>query len=69
MDGPYDLAGRPLLTLDDLQRWEEHGATWQVLEMDDVHAVVELCTCYGEPVDLVRGEAPELIDFIRGRVH
>jgi hypothetical protein len=72
MEGSYEpdgVAGRPLLTLEDLERWEEHGATWRMLEVDDEHAVVELCTCYGEPVDLVRGEAPELIEFIRGRLH
>jgi len=61
-----DVPG-PTLTLEDLRRWEDNGATWQAIELDDVHAIVELRTCYGEPVDLVRGEAPELIEFIRAR--
>jgi hypothetical protein len=64
----YDApASRPTLTLDDLQRWEDHGATWNTLELDDRHAIVQLCTCYGEPVDIVRGEEPQLIEFIRRR--
>jgi hypothetical protein len=56
---------RPSLTLDDLKRWEEAGATWRPVEVSDAGAVVELCTCYGEPVDIVRGEGPELIEFVR----
>jgi hypothetical protein len=56
---------RPSLTVNDLKRWEEHGATWRAVEVSDAAAIVELCTCYGEPVDIVRGEAPELIEFVR----
>ncbi len=58
---------RPTLTLGDLARWEDNGATWRALEIGEEHAVVELCTCYGEPVDVVRGDAPELVAFVRER--
>jgi hypothetical protein len=53
------------ITLDELERWIDNGATWRALEVSDQQTLVELCTCYGEPVDLVRGEAPELIEFVR----
>ncbi len=56
---------RPTLTLDDLKRWEDNGATWRAVEVTDDHAVVELCTCLGEPVDTQAGDAPELIAFVR----
>jgi hypothetical protein len=56
---------RPRITIEDLQRWEEHGAVWRALEVSDERAVVELCTCYGEPVDTVKSEQPELIEFVR----
>ncbi len=56
---------RPTLTLDDLKRWEDHGAMWRAVEVADDHAVVELCTCMGEPVDTQTGDAPELIAFVR----
>jgi hypothetical protein len=56
---------RPQLTLGDLIRWQDHGATWRPLDVTDARAVVELCTCYGEPVDTVQGSAPELIEFVR----
>lgn len=55
------------VTIDDLDRWEEHGAIWRALEVSDERAVVELCTCYGEPIDLVQGDVPELIEYVRGR--
>jgi hypothetical protein len=53
------------ITVAELERWEEHGATWRTLELSPDRAVVELCTCYGEPVDRLEGTAPELIAFVR----
>jgi hypothetical protein len=61
------MSDRPPLTLEALQQWEDSGATWQALEVSDERAVVELCTCYGEPVDRLQGESPELIEFVRAR--
>jgi hypothetical protein len=55
------------ITVADLERWEEHGATWRTLELSQDRTVVELCTCYGEPVDRLEGTTPELIAFIRER--
>lgn len=54
-------------SVSELERWEEHGATWRPLELSDRRVVIELCTCYGEAVDTVQGEAKELIDFVRER--
>ncbi len=56
---------RPPLTIDALTRWEDNGATWRAIELSDDRAVVELCTCYGEPVDRLESDAPELIEFVR----
>ena len=58
---------RPALTVEDLTRWEENGASWRALEVSDERAVVELRTCYGEPVDTLAGEGRELIEFVRSR--
>ncbi len=58
---------RPGLTIEDLERWEEHGATWRAVEVSDECVVVELCTCYGEPVDMLASQAPEVIAFVRAR--
>jgi hypothetical protein len=59
------VTSRPTLTLADLKRWEENGATWRAIDVSADRAVVELCTCYGEPVDQVEGDEPELIAFVR----
>jgi hypothetical protein len=56
---------RPLITAEDLERWTDNGAQWRPLEVSDELAVVELCTCYGEPVDVVQGRAPALIAYVR----
>ena len=55
------------LTISELEDWELHGAVWRPLELTDDRAVVELCSCSGEPMDVVEGDAPELIAFIRAR--
>ena len=56
---------RPQLTIEALERWEDNGATWRPLEVSDERAVVELCTCYGEPVDTLQTQVPEVIAFVR----
>jgi hypothetical protein len=56
---------RPGLSVADLERWVDNGATWRALEVTDQRAVVELCTCYGEPVDLLSGDDAELVAYVR----
>jgi hypothetical protein len=60
-------AARSGITVAELERWVDHGATWRALEISGEHAVVELCTCYGEPVDVREGAAAELIEYVRSR--
>jgi hypothetical protein len=48
-----------------LERWTDHGALYEVLELTDAKAVVQLKTCYGEPVELLESEDPALIEFLR----
>ena len=60
-------ADRPPLTIASLERWVAHGARWRAVEVSDERAIVELCTCYGEPVDRLQSSAPELIEFVRRR--
>jgi hypothetical protein len=50
-----------------LQRWEENGAEWRAVHLSDDLAVVDLCTCYGEPVDQFESADPKLIAWIRER--
>ena len=48
-----------------LERWTDNGAGYRVLELTDERAVVQLCTCYGEPVDRLESEDRRLIDYLR----
>jgi len=50
-----------------LERWEEHGALWRAVSVGDERAVVDLCTCTGEPVERLESDDPELIRFLRDR--
>ncbi|MFL5887231.1 MAG: hypothetical protein ACJ77M_19350 [Thermoleophilaceae bacterium] len=53
--------------VDVLRRWEEHGAEWRVVHVSDEAAIVDLCTCYGEPVERLESRDPELISYVRER--
>ena len=52
-------------TIAELQGWERNGATWRAIELTDRRAVVELCTCSGERVDVVESDDPPLVEFVR----
>ena len=59
---PHDADPVAILT-----RWEQHGATWRVRSLSPTEAVVELCTCYGDPVDELRSGDPALLAFVAAR--
>jgi hypothetical protein len=54
--------------IDTLRRWEDGGATWRLYELTEDHTVVQLCTCTGEPVELLESDEPELRRFVRSRL-
>lgn len=60
-------AGEPrkAVTVEELQGWRDHGAVWRPVELDDEHAVIDLCTCSGEPMERVRSADPTLIAYVR----
>jgi hypothetical protein len=51
--------------VDVLRRWEHHGAEWRLVSLGDDRAMVELCTCYGEPVERLESDDAELLRFLR----
>ena len=53
------------VTIDELRRWELFGARWRVVHLSDEHAVVELCTCAGEPLERRISNDPRVIDYLR----
>jgi hypothetical protein len=55
----------PCATIEELQRWSDHGAVWRVYEVTDERAVIDLCSCTGEPMERVQSSDRELIEFVR----
>jgi hypothetical protein len=53
------------LTVDGLERWLLFGAHWRVVDISNEHAVVDLCTCTGEPLERVRTGDPSVIRYLR----
>jgi hypothetical protein len=56
-----------MTTRADLERWEQSGAIWRVRSLAGHEAVVELCTCYGEPVELVRTTDADTLRYLQDR--
>jgi hypothetical protein len=54
--------------VDVLTRWEDHGAEWRVVALRDDHVEIDLCTCYGEPVERLESGDRELIEFVHARL-
>jgi len=52
-------------TVAELEDWEQGGAVWQSVEVNPERAVVDLCSCSGEPMDRVQSEDPAFIEFVR----
>lgn len=52
-------------TISELEDWTLNGASWRPVELSGARAVVELCTCHGERVDVVESDEPEFIEFVR----
>jgi (2Fe-2S) ferredoxin len=48
-----------------LERWRDSGADYRVVHVSDAVAIVDLCTCYGEPVERLESEDPKLISYLR----
>jgi hypothetical protein len=48
-----------------LERWRDHGASFRVVHLSDRAAVVELCTCHGEPVERLESSDPRLVEYLR----
>lgn len=48
-----------------LERWCDYGAYYRVLELSDQGTIVELRTCFGEPVERLESSDPRLLEHLR----
>jgi len=53
------------LTITALERWVLFGATWQVVELSNGHAIIDMCSCTGEVVERRESADPQVIDYVR----
>ena len=58
------MSSRPV-TIDDLESWVLSGAHWRVVDISNGHAVVDMCTCTGEPMERVESADPAVIGYLR----
>lgn len=54
-----------MLTIDDLESWVLSGGAWLVVDISREHAVVDLCTCAGEPMERVESADPAVLAYLR----
>jgi hypothetical protein len=57
----------PESPVETLRRWEDSGAVWRVVSLGEDRAIVQLCACTGEPVDVLESGDDELLRFLRER--
>jgi hypothetical protein len=53
------------LRIEDLERWVLSGAHWRVVDISSERAVVDMCTCMGEPMERVESDDPAVIGYLR----
>jgi hypothetical protein len=53
------------VSIDDLERWVLSGAHWRVVDIARDHAVVDMCTCTGEPMERVESDDPAVVGYLR----
>jgi hypothetical protein len=47
-----------------LERWTDAGADYRVIHLSDHAAVVDLCTCEGQPMERLESDDPRLIEYL-----
>lgn len=53
-----------------LKRWEQFGATWQILSRSGQKVTISMCRCDGgEEVQRLVSDDPGLLSFLDGREH
>jgi hypothetical protein len=63
----HDTSVEPEDPVTVLRRWEDAGAAWRAVHVSDSWAIVDLCTCTGEPMDRIESADARLIELLRER--
>lgn len=57
----------PETPVEKVTRWEDFGALVRVRHLSERYAILDLCTCTGEPVEHFESDDPGLIELLRAR--
>ncbi|MGH2869406.1 MAG: hypothetical protein ACRDNK_17815 [Solirubrobacteraceae bacterium] len=55
--------------LERLDRWTLSGGRWRIVSISDERAVVDRCTCTGEPLERLDSDDPAVIAHLRASHH
>ena len=50
-----------------IERWVDSGADYRVVHLSDGQAIVDLCTCDGQPMERLEAADERLVAWLRGR--
>jgi hypothetical protein len=48
-----------------LENWTLSGGRWRIVSLSDERAVLDLCTCTGEPMERFESDDPVVIAYLR----
>jgi hypothetical protein len=48
-----------------LENWTLSGGRWRIVSLSDERAVLDLCTCTGEPMERFESDDPAVIAYLR----
>lgn len=48
-----------------LEDWTLSGGSWRIVSISNEQAVVDLCTCTGEPMERLESDDPAEIAYLR----
>jgi hypothetical protein len=51
--------------LDNLESWTLSGGSWRIVSISNERAVVDLCTCTGEPMERLESDDSAVIAYLR----
>ena len=51
--------------IENLEDWTLSGGSWRMVSISSDQAVVDLCTCTGEPMERLESDDPAVIAYLR----
>jgi hypothetical protein len=59
------MTTHPEHLLERVENWTLSGGSWRIVSISSQRAVVDLCTCTGEPMERLESDDPAVIAHLR----